>query len=109
MALEWWASLKSAVLKAQGRKEIDPAADPRRISFNLNGILIAAYWGFLVEKDAGIFREARIAVLAKLEQLATTRIPASAFKSEDTWKEYLKGKRVREKETPPKPSSAFSG
>ena len=99
MALEWWTSLKSAVLKAQNRKEIDPAADPRRISFDLNGILMAAYWAFLVEKDAGIFGEARIAVLAKLERLATTRIPASAFKSEDTWKEYLNGKRAKEKET----------
>jgi AcrR family transcriptional regulator len=103
MALEWWTNLKSAVLKAQDRKELDPAADARRISFDLNGILMAAYWAFLVEKDAGIFREARIAVLAKLERLATTRIPASAFKSEDTWKEYLKGKRAKEKETPLSP------
>ena len=97
MALEWWTSLKSAVLKAQDRKELDPATDPRRISFDLNGILLAAYWAFLVEKDTKIFREARIAVLAKLERLATPRIPASAFESEDAWKEYIKGKRVQEK------------
>jgi AcrR family transcriptional regulator len=103
MALEWWTSLKSAVLKAQDRKEIDSAVDARRISFDLNGILMAAYWAFLVEKEAGILREARIAVLAKLERLATTRIPASAFKSEDTWKEYLKRKRAKEKETPLSP------
>ncbi len=64
MAREWWKGLKSAVLKAQDRKEIDPAADAKRISFDLNGILMAAYWAFLVEKDVGIFREARIAVLA---------------------------------------------
>jgi len=63
MALEWWASLKSAVLKAQDRKEIDPAADARRISFDLNGTLMPTYWVFLVEKDVGIFRYARIAVL----------------------------------------------
>jgi AcrR family transcriptional regulator len=103
MALEWWTSLKSAVLKAQNRNEIDSAVDARRISFDLNGILMAAYWAFLVEKDAGIFGEARIVVLAKLERLATTRILASAFKSENTWKEYLKGKRVKEKETPLSP------
>jgi hypothetical protein len=100
MAQEWWTSLKSAVLKAQNREEIDPAADPRRISFDLNGILMAAYWAFLVEKDAGIFREARSGVLSKLERLATTRIPASAFKSENAWKEYLNGKRVQEKKKP---------
>jgi AcrR family transcriptional regulator len=97
MAREWWTSLKSAVLKAQARKEIDPAVDARRISFDLNGILMAAYWAFLVEKDGGIFREARITVLTKLGGLATPRIPASAFKSENAWKEYLNGKRVQEK------------
>jgi AcrR family transcriptional regulator len=100
MAREWWNSLKSAVLKAQDRKEIDPAADARRVSFDLNGILMAAYWAFLVEKDPRIFGEGRIAVRAKLESLATTRIPASAFKSENAWKEYLKGKHVQEKAKP---------
>jgi hypothetical protein len=100
MAREWWKSLKTAVLKAQDRNEIDPATDARRISFDLNGVLMAGYWAFLVEKDAGIFREARIAVLAKLKGLATARIPASAFQSEDAWKEYLKGKHVKEKEKP---------
>ena len=100
MAREWWNSLKSAVLKAQDRKEIDPAADARRVSFDLNGILMAAYWAFLVEKDPGIFGEGRIAVRAKLGSLATTRIPASAFKSENAWKEYLQAKRVQEKEKP---------
>jgi hypothetical protein len=100
MVREWWNSLNSAVLKAQDRKEIDPAADARRISFDLNGILMAAYWAFLVEKDVGIFHVARIALLAKLEGLAAARIPASAFKSENVWKEYLKGKRLQEKEKP---------
>jgi AcrR family transcriptional regulator len=100
MAREWWSSLKSAVLKAQDRQEIDPAADARRVSFDLNGILMAAYWAFLVEKDPGIFGEGRTAVRAKLESFATTRIPASAFKSEDAWKGYLNRKHVQEKEKP---------
>jgi hypothetical protein len=109
MAREWWTSLKSAVLKAQDRKEIDPTADARRVSFDLNGILMAAYWAFLVEKDPGIFREGGIAVRAKLEILATTRIPASAFKSENAWKEYLKVKRVQEKEKPLSALRRFGG
>jgi AcrR family transcriptional regulator len=100
MARDWWNSLKSAVLKAQGRKEIDPAADARRVSFDLNGILMAAYWAFLVEKDPEIFGEGRIAVRAKLATLATKRIPVSVFKTEDAWKGYLNGKRVQEKEKP---------
>ena len=81
MAREWWKSLKSAVLKAQDRKEIDPAVDARRISFDLNGILMATYWAFLVEKDAGIFHEARIALLAKLERLSTPSVPATRIKT----------------------------
>jgi AcrR family transcriptional regulator len=100
MAREWWNSLKNAVLKAQNRKEIDPAADARRISFDLNGVLMAAYWAFLVEKDPGIFAEGRNAVRAKLESFATSRIPVSALKFENTWKEYLKEKRVQQKEKP---------
>jgi AcrR family transcriptional regulator len=106
MARGWWKSLKNAVVKAQNRKEIDPAVDARRISFDLNGILMAAYWAFLVEKDGGIFREARITVLTKLGGSATPRIPASAFKSENAWTEYLNGKRVQEKK---KPLSALRG
>ena len=106
MAREWWKSLKNAVLKAQDRNEIDPATDARRISFDLNGVLMAGYWAFLVEKDITIFREARIAILAKLKNLATARIPAVVFQSEDAWKEYLKGRRVKEKG---KPLSALRG
>ena len=100
MAKDWWNGLKSAVLKAQDRKEIDPAADARRVSFDLNGILMAVYWAFLVEKDPEIFGEGRIAVRAKLASLATNRIPVSVFKTEDAWKGYLNGKRVQEKEKP---------
>ena len=100
MAREWWKSLKNAVLEAQDRNEIDPASDARRVSFDLNEILMAAYWAFLVEKDGEVFREARIAVLTKLKGLATSRISPSAFQSEKAWKEYLKGKHVQEKEKP---------
>jgi len=109
MARDWWNSLKSAVLKAQDRKEIDLTADARRVSFDLNGILMAAYWAFLVEKDPGIFGEGRIALRAKLASLATNRIPASAFKSEDAWKGYLNGKHVQEKEKPLSALRRFGG
>jgi len=64
----------------------------------LNGILLAAYWTYLVEKDHAVFHEARIAVLDQLKGLVTARIPASALKSETTWKEYLKRTHVDKKE-----------
>ncbi len=105
MAREWWEALTGAVRKTQDRKEIDPAAEARRISLDLNGILMAAYWAFLVEKDNEVFREARIAVLTKLKGLATSRVPANALKSEKAWKRYLMARHVDENEAePPGPS-----
>ncbi len=89
MAQEWWGMLRNAVQKAQDRKEINSNVDVRRISFDLNGILMATYWTHLVEKNDEIFEEARSAVLAKLKKLATVLIPANTFKSENSWKGYL--------------------
>ena len=94
MAREWWETLSSAVRKAQEHKEINSADDARRISFDLNGILIATYWTYLVEKDNKVLGEARVAIIAKLEGLATGRVPVSAFESEKAWKEYLKEKHA---------------
>jgi len=93
LAREWWETLSRAARKAQERKEIDSTIDARRISFDLNGILIASYWTYLVEKDNKVFDEARNALLAKLKGLATARIPAYASKS-DNWNEHSKRRRV---------------
>jgi AcrR family transcriptional regulator len=93
MAREWWDTLNHAVKKAQQNKEINSSTDARQISFDLNGILIATYWVYLVEKDDKAFGEARTAILAKLKELATAQVPANAFKSESAWNDYLKTKR----------------
>lgn len=99
MAREWRETLSNAVRKAQEHKEINSFADARRITFDLNGILIATYWAYLVEKDRKVFSEARIALIARLKALATSQVPVIAFESEKAWKEYLKEKRA------PKPAS----
>jgi hypothetical protein len=57
----------------------------------LNGILAGAYWLYFLE-GGGRCREARIAPLDRLRELARGDIPASAFKSVRAWKEYLQGK-----------------
>jgi len=93
MAREWWKALKDAVQKAQERKEISSSVDARQISFDLNGILMATYWTHLVEEDNEVFQQARTAMLAKMEGLAKSRIPASVFKSLSDWQEYLKQRR----------------
>jgi AcrR family transcriptional regulator len=94
MAQEWWGMLRNAVQKAQDRKEIDPHVDARRISFELNGTLIACYWTYLAEKNEGVFNETKTALFAKMKGLATARIPDYAFKSEKGWKEYLERRHV---------------
>ena len=94
MAREWWSTLNRAVQKAQQNKEINSSTDARRISFDLNGILITTYWVYLVEKDSKVFGEARAAIIDRLEGLATAQLPDSAFKSENAWNNYLKTKRI---------------
>jgi AcrR family transcriptional regulator len=101
MAREWWSTLNRAVQKAQQNKEINASTDARRISFDLNGILIATYWVYLVEKDNTVFGEARGAIINKLKNLATAQIPDSAFKSENAWNNYLKTKRINKPKSVP--------
>jgi AcrR family transcriptional regulator len=100
MAREWWEMLRNAVQKAQDHKEIDSSIDARRLSFDLNGTLIAGYWTYLAEKNEEVFHETRSALFAKMKRLATARIPDHALKSENSWKEYLERRHVY-KEKPP--------
>jgi len=100
MAQEWWGMLRTAVQKAQDRKEINSNVDARRISFDLNGTLIAGYWTYLAEKNEKVFAETRSALFAKMKRLATARIPDYAFKSEHAWKEYLEERHIHHKEKP---------
>jgi hypothetical protein len=99
MAQEWWEMLRNTVQKAQDLKEINSNVDTRRISFDLNAILIAAYWTYLVEKDHEVFREARFAIQAKMKRLTAVQLPAGALKTESDWKQYLK-ERHENKGTP---------
>jgi AcrR family transcriptional regulator len=94
MVREWWETLKNAVQKAQDRKEVDSSIDARRISFDLNGTLMAGYWTYLAEKNEQVFHEARSALFAKMKRLATARTPDYAFRSENAWKEYLMRRRM---------------
>jgi AcrR family transcriptional regulator len=94
MAREWWELLRNAVQKAQDRKEINSNVDARRISFDVNGILMASYWTYLVEKDDKIFDEARNVLFARVKRLAVGQIPDYAFKSLNAWEEYLERRRV---------------
>jgi len=100
LAQEWWETLRNAVQKAQDRKEINSSVDARRISFDLNGVLIAGYWTYLAEKKEEIFAETRTALFFKMRSLATARIPDYAFKSQKAWKQFLEGRHIYKENQP---------
>jgi AcrR family transcriptional regulator len=91
VAREWLKTLRKAVQEAQEQGEINPDAKANRVAWELNDRLVGAYWAYLLEGGSRC-REARIALLGRLRELATEVIPASAFESVRAWKEYLQGK-----------------
>jgi len=91
IAQEWFNALRKAVEEAQEKGEISPRAGPKKITWELNGLLVGAHWAYLL-KHGDCWREARPAFLRQLRKLATDEIPPSAFTSERNWKKYLQGK-----------------
>ena len=91
-AREWFNTLKKAVQEAQEQGEIKADAKAKQIAWELNDRLVGSYWAYLLEGE-GRIREARIALLGRLRELATGDLPANAFESVRAWKEYLQGKQ----------------
>jgi hypothetical protein len=91
VAQEWSKTLRKAVQEAQEQGEINPDAEAKQVAWELNGRLVGAYWAYLLERGE-CCREARTALLGRLQELATGEIPASAFESVRAWKKYLQGK-----------------
>ncbi len=92
VAREWCNTLRRAVQESQEQGEINPEAKAKQVAWELNDRLVGAYWAYLLE-GGGRCREARIALLGRLRELATGDIPANAFESLRAWKEYLQGKQ----------------
>jgi AcrR family transcriptional regulator len=92
VAQEWFKTLRKAVEEAQEQGEISPDTEAKQVAWELNGRLVGAYWAYLLE-CGGRYREARIALLGRLRELATGEIPASAFESVRAWKKYLQEKQ----------------
>jgi AcrR family transcriptional regulator len=88
VAREWFNTLRKAVQEAKEQGEINPGTKTKKVAWELNDRLVGAYWAHLLE-GGGHFREARIALLDRLRELATGEIPATAFESVRAWKEYM--------------------
>jgi AcrR family transcriptional regulator len=91
VAQEWFNTLRKAVQEAQEQEEINRDAEAKQVAWELNGRLVGAYWACLLE-GGDCCREARAALLGRLRELVTDKLPASAFESVGAWKEYLEGK-----------------
>ena len=80
--------MRKTVQEAQEQGEINPDTNAKKVARELNDRLVGAYWAYLLE-GGDRFREARIALLDRLRELATGEIPATAFESVRALKEYL--------------------
>jgi AcrR family transcriptional regulator len=92
IAQEWLDTIRKAVREAQQRKEIREDLDAKQIARELNGELLGAHWAYLL-KGSDCCGEARVAFLARLQELSVGEIPAKAFTSVEAWKKHLQQKR----------------
>jgi AcrR family transcriptional regulator len=88
---EWHNTLRKVIKDAQELREMDRAVRTKQVASELNSILVGAHWTYLLE-GGNCCREARVALLGRMRQLATDAIPASAFESLATWKKHLRSK-----------------
>lgn len=85
---QWFAVLKDSVRAAKKHGEIEDGGNSKQISFELQGLLVGAYWIRLLGNDEA-FGEARTAVLRLLASVATEDLPSSAFASLSAWRKFL--------------------
>lgn len=86
---EWMRALKQAVKQAQKNEEIDPEADTSWTAFEVNGLLLGAYWAHSMGKWWA-WEDGRTTILRKLQSLATKEVPSKAFDSVGAFRKYLK-------------------
>ncbi len=65
----WLALLRKSIVAAVERGELKPAAEPEQLAFELNGLLLAANFSYILHGDAEAIRRARRAVDTRIDQL----------------------------------------
>jgi AcrR family transcriptional regulator len=68
---EWLAVLGRSVAEAQGEGQLDRAADPAQLAFELNALEMGANWAYQLYGDRRAFARARAAMVERLRRLAT--------------------------------------
>ncbi|HEV2705720.1 MAG TPA: TetR/AcrR family transcriptional regulator [Pyrinomonadaceae bacterium] len=68
---EWLSMLKRSVAEAQEAGQLDKAADPAQLAFELNALEMGANWAFQLHGDRQAFARARAGMLERLRRDAT--------------------------------------
>jgi hypothetical protein len=68
---EWLAVLGRSVAEAQAEGQLDRAADPAQLAFELNALEMGANWAYQLHGDRQAFARGREAMLERLRRLAT--------------------------------------
>ena len=68
---EWLAVLGRSVAEAQAEGQLDPAAEPAQLAFELNALEMGANWAYQLHGDRQAFARARAAMVERLRRLAT--------------------------------------
>ena len=92
-ARDWLEALEQAVKEAQKHKEIDRDADADETAWELNGLLLGAYWADLMGQWSAL-DWGRKKVLERLEALATDEVPSTAFRSVRAFRKYWRWKHA---------------
>lgn len=70
---EWLATLRRAIVDAQGAGHLAAEADPEQISFEFNSLELGANWSMQLHGYSRGFTHARDAILERLRRCATTK------------------------------------
>ena len=89
----WLKSLEQSIRQAQDMEELQSKPDAEAMAFELNALLVGAYWAHLAGSGSA-YSAARLAVVSRLRNWATDRIPSRVLKSLGAWKRYLRTRAV---------------
>jgi AcrR family transcriptional regulator len=90
----WMKAIQRSIQQAQRRKELNKEPSAERMAFELNAMLVGAYWSHS-SGNWDAYSEARFIVFGKLQDWATDKIKARALRSVNTWLKYLKARAKR--------------
>jgi len=85
----WLTTLQSAVEQAQDLADLKSEPSAEEMAFELNALLVGAYWGHLAGSKRA-YSVARLAIVNRLRAWATEKISSRVFESTSAWKKHVR-------------------